>query len=258
MDYLKIGSKKFQSRLIVGSGKYKNLQETADATKASGAEIITVAIRRMNIGQSKTEANILHYIDPDKFTLLPNTAGCYDASSAVRTCLLAQELLDGHNFVKLEVIGDSKTLYPDVKETLVAAEELVKRDFEVLAYTTDDPIIARDLEKIGCAAVMPLASPIGSGMGIQNELTIKTIVENSQVPIIVDAGLGTASDASEAMEFGCDAVLVNSAIAGAANPLLMAEAMAAATYAGRLAFLAGRMKKNFYAEPSSPIEGKID
>lgn len=258
MDYLKIGSKKFHSRLLVGSGKYKSLQQTADATKASGAEIITVAMRRMNMGQKKNEANLLDFIDPDEYTLLPNTAGCYDASSAVRTCLLAQELLDGHNFIKLEVIGDSKTLYPDVRETLIAAEQLVKRDFEVLAYTTDDPIIARDLEKVGCAAVMPLASPIGSGMGIQNEFTIRTIVENSQVPIIVDAGLGTASDASEAMEIGCDAVLVNSAIAGAANPLLMAKAMAAATHAGRLAFLAGRIEKKIGAEPSSPIEGKID
>lgn len=258
MDNLKIGSRQFQSRLIVGSGKYKSLEETASATNASGAEIITIAIRRMNIGQSKTEPNILDYIDPDRYTLLPNTAGCYDAASAVRTCLLAQELLDGHNFVKLEVIGDQETLYPDVRETITAAEELLKRDFEVLAYTTDDPIIAKNLEKIGCVAVMPLASPIGSGLGIQNEFAIKTIVENAAVPIIVDAGLGTASDASEAMEFGCDAVLVNSAIAKAKQPILMAEAMAFATRAGRLAYLAGRMEKKFTAEPSSPSEGKID
>ncbi len=258
MDYLKIGSRQFRSRLIVGSGKYKSLKETASATKASGSEIITVAIRRMNIGQSKTEPNILEYIDPNRYTLLPNTAGCFDAASAVRTCLLAQELLGGHNFVKLEVIGDQKTLFPDVRETIIAAEELIKRDFEVLAYTTDDPIIAKNLEDIGCAAVMPLASPIGSGLGIQNEFTIKTIIENGQVPIIVDAGLGTASDASEAMEFGCDAVLVNSAIAMAKNPILMAEAMASATRAGRLAYLAGRMEKKYNAEPSSPNEGTID
>ncbi len=258
MDYLKIGSREFRSRLIVGSGKYKSLEETADATKASGAEIITVAIRRMNIGQSRTEPNILEYIDPNQYTLLPNTAGCYDAASAVRTCLLAQELLDGHNFVKLEVIGDKKTLFPDVRETIIAAEELLKRNFEVLAYTTDDPIIAKNLEVIGCAAVMPLASPIGSGLGIQNEYTIKTIIENAQVPIIIDAGLGTASDASQAMEFGCDAVLVNSAIAKSKQPILMAEAMAAATRAGRLAYLAGRMEKKYNAEPSSPNEGKID
>ena len=258
MDYLKIGSRQFRSRLIVGSGKYKSLKETASATKASGSEIITVAIRRMNIGQSKTEPNILEYIDPNRYTLLPNTAGCFDAASAVRTCLLAQELLGGHNFVKLEVIGDQKTLFPDVRETIIAAEELIKRDFEVLAYTTDDPIIAKNLEDIGCAAVMPLASPIGSGLGIQNEFTIKTIIENGQVPIIVDAGIGTASDASEAMEFGCDAVLVNSAIAMAKNPILMAEAMASATRAGRLAYLAGRMEKKYNAEPSSPNEGTID
>ncbi|MEC8147301.1 MAG: thiazole synthase [Pseudomonadota bacterium] len=258
MEKLKIGSRTFQSRLIVGSGKYKDLQETADATKASEAEIITLAIRRMNIGQSKADPNILDFIDPNQYTLLPNTAGCYDADSAVRTCLLAQELLDGHNFIKLEVIGDEKTLYPNVRETIKAAEELLKRDFEVLAYTTDDPIIAKNLEEVGCAAVMPLASPIGSGMGIQNEFTIRTIVENSNIPIIVDAGIGTASDASKAMELGCDAVLVNSAIAKAKNPLMMAEAMAVATRAGRLAFLAGRMEKMSNARPSSPIEGKID
>ena len=257
MDNLKIGSRQFQSRLIVGSGKYKSLEETASATNASGAQIITIAIRRMNIGQSKTEPNILDYIDPDRYTLLPNTAGCYDAASAVRTCLLAQELLDGHNFVKLEVIGDQETLYPDVRETITAAEELLKRDFEVLAYTTDDPIIAKNLEEIGCAAVMPLASPIGSGLGILNKVNIKIIRKQTKLPLIIDAGIGQASDATIAMELGCDGVLVNSAIANAKKPVLMAKAFKDAVISGRNSFLAGRMEKNYFASPSSPTKGLI-
>ena len=241
MDNLKIGSRQFQSRLIVGSGKYKSLEETASATNASGAEIITIAIRRMNIGQSKTEPIIRLYrfrsiyIASKYCWLLRCRISC-------KNVFASPELLDGHNFVKLEVIGDQETLYPDVRETILAAEELLKLDFEVLAYTTDDPIIAKNLEDWLCGCYAS-SLPIGSGLGIQNEFAIKTIVENAAVPIIVDAGLGTASDASEAMEFGCDAVLVNSAIAKAKQPILMAEAMASATRAGRLAYLAGRMEK---------------
>lgn len=256
-DQLQIGEQSFSSRLLVGTGKYKDMQESSEAIKASGAQIVTVAVRRTNIGQTKGEPNLLDVISPDEFTILPNTAGCYDAKSAVRTCKLARELLDGKDLVKLEVLGDQKTLFPDVTETLVAAEELIADGFKVMVYTSDDPILAQRLEKMGCVAVMPLAAPIGSGLGICNPYNIKIILENAAVPIIVDAGVGTASDASIAMELGCEGVLMNTAIAAAQKPVLMASAMKKAVEAGREAFLAGRMGKKLYASASSPVEGLI-
>ncbi len=254
-DPLIIAGKSYNSRLLVGSGKYKDLQETQAATEASGAEIITVAIRRTNIGQNPGEPNLLDVVPPEKYTILPNTAGCYTAEDAVRTCRMARELLDGHDLVKLEVLGDEKTLFPDIVATLQAAELLVKDGFKVMVYTNDDPIIAKRLEEIGCVAVMPLAAPIGSGLGIRNPYNILTIVENAKVPILVDAGVGTASDAAVAMELGCDGVLMNTAIAAAKNPVLMASAMKKAIEAGREAFLAGRMPRKRYASASSPIDG---
>jgi thiazole synthase len=254
-DGFVIAGKTYHSRLLTGSGKYKDLEETRLATEASGAEIITVAIRRTNIGQNPDEPNLLDVVPPSKYTILPNTAGCYTAEDAVRTCRLARELLDGHKLVKLEVLGDEKTLYPDVTATLQAAEILVKDDFDVMVYTSDDPILARRLEEIGCCAVMPLAAPIGSGLGIQNKYNLRTIIENANVPILVDAGVGTASDAAIAMELGCDGVLMNTAIAGAKHPVLMASAMKKAIEAGREAYLAGRIPRKRYASASSPIEG---
>ncbi|TVQ71788.1 MAG: thiazole synthase [Chromatiaceae bacterium] len=254
-DALIIGGTTYRSRLLVGTGKYKDLDETRDAIEASGAEIVTVAIRRTNIGQNPGEPNLLDVIPPDRYTILPNTAGCYTADDAVRTCRLARELLDGHDLVKLEVLGDERTLYPDVVQTLSAAETLVADGFKVMVYTSDDPILAKRLEEIGCVAVMPLAAPIGSGLGIQNRYNVLEIVENAQVPILVDAGVGTASDAAIAMELGCDGVLMNTAIAAARNPVLMASAMRKAIEAGRESFLAGRMPKKRYASASSPLEG---
>ena len=256
-DPLIIAGKTYRSRLLVGSGKYKDLEQTREATEASGAEIITVAIRRTNIGQNKGEPNLLDVVPPSKYTILPNTAGCYTAEDAVRTCRLARELLDGHKLVKLEVLGDQKTLYPDVVATLEAAKTLVKEGFDVMVYTSDDPILCKRLEEIGCVAVMPLAAPIGSGLGIQNRYNLLTIIENAKVPIIVDAGVGTASDAAIAMELGCDGVLMNTAIAEAKNPVLMASAMRKAIEAGRDARLAGRMPRRRYASASSPLEGII-
>lgn len=254
-DSFTIGNRVFKSRLLVGSGKYKDLEETRLATEASGAEIITVAIRRTNIGQNPNEPSLLDVIDPDKYTILPNTAGCFTAEDAVRTCRLGRELLGGHNLVKLEVLADQKTLFPDVAETYGAAELLVKDGFDVMVYTNDDPIAAKRLEEIGCVAVMPLAAPIGSGLGIRNPYNILTIVENANVPILVDAGVGTASDAAIAMELGCDGVLMNTAIAAAQNPVLMASAMKKGIQAGREAFLAGRMARKRFASASSPIDG---
>ena len=256
-DKLIIAGHPYVSRLLVGTGKYKDLQETRAAIVASGAEIVTVAIRRTNIGQDKNEPNLLDVIPPSEFTILPNTAGCYSAKDAVRTCRLARELLDGHALVKLEVLGDEKTLYPNVVETLDAAAILIKEDFQVMVYTNDDPNVAKQLEEMGCVAVMPLAAPIGSGLGVRNPYNILTIVENANVPILVDAGVGTASDAAVAMELGCDGVLMNTAIAEAKDPILMASAMKHAIAAGRLAFLAGRMPKRRFASASSPIDGSI-
>ena len=252
---LVIAGKSYQSRLLVGTGKYKDNEETRLAIEASGAEIITIAIRRTNIGQNPDEPNLLDTLSPDKYTLLPNTAGCYTVKDAVRTCQLARELLNGHDLVKLEVLGDEKTLFPDVTATLEAAEILVKDGFKVMVYTNDDPLIAKRLEELGCAAVMPLAAPIGSGLGIRNPYNILTIVENANVPIIVDAGVGTASDAAIAMELGCDGILMNTAIAAAQKPVLMASAMKKAIEGGREAFLAGRMPRKRFASASSPIEG---
>jgi thiazole synthase len=254
-EKLLIGGKAYSSRLLVGTGKYKDLEETGKAIEASGAEIVTVAIRRTNIGQNKDEPSLLDVISPDKYTILPNTAGCYDVNSAIRTCQLARELLDGHTLVKLEVLGDQKTLYPDITATLKAAEILIADGFEVMVYTTDDPVMAKRFEEMGCIAVMPLAAPIGSGLGIRNPYNIRTIVENAKVPILVDAGVGTASDATIAMELGCDGVLMNTAIAEAKNPVLMASAMKKAIEAGREAYLAGRMPRRAYASASSPIDG---
>ena len=252
-----IAGRTFNSRLLVGSGKYKDLKETKLATEKSGSEIITVAIRRTNIGQNANEESLLDVISPDKYTILPNTAGCYNAKDAVRTCLLARELLDGHNLVKLEVLGDEKTLYPNIVETLDAAKTLIKESFDVMVYTSDDPIIAKELEDIGCCAIMPLGSLIGSGQGISNPFNIKLIKENSSVPVLVDAGIGCASDAARAMELGCDGVLMNSAIANANDPLIMASAMKHAIIAGRKSYLAGRMMKKAYASASSPMENLI-
>lgn len=252
-----LDGKHYRSRLIVGTGKYKDLQETGEAIAASGAEMVTVAIRRTNIGQNPGEPNLLDVISPAKYTILPNTAFCYNAADAVRTCKLARELLDGHNLVKLEVLGDEKTLYPNITETLAAAEQLIKDNFKVMVYTTDDPLIAKRLEEMGCVAVMPLGAPIGSGLGITNPYNIRLILENARVPVIVDAGVGTASDATIAMELGCDGVLMNTAIAKAKNPVLMASAMKKGVEAGREAFLAGRIAKKLYASASSPIDGLI-
>lgn len=254
-DNFTIGLKEYSSRLLVGTGKYQDLNQTKEAIETSGAQIVTVAIRRTNIGQDDTQENLLDVIDPDVYTILPNTAGCYTAKDAIRTCQLARELLGGHNLTKLEVLGDEKTLYPNVTETLKAAEVLIKDGFEVMVYTTDDPLIAKRLEEMGCVAVMPLAAPIGSGLGIRNPYNIRLIVENANVPILVDAGVGTASDAAIAMELGCDGVLMNTAIAAAAKPVLMASAMKKAVQAGREAYLAGRMNKKAYASASSPIAG---
>ena len=254
-DPLIIAGVEYHSRLLTGTGKYKDLDETRLATEAAGAQIVTVAIRRSNIGQDPSQPNLLDVLPPDRYTILPNTAGCYTAEDAVRTCRLARELLDGHKLVKLEVLGDQQTLYPDVTATLLAAEILVKDGFDVMVYTSDDPILAKRLEEIGCCAVMPLAAPIGSGLGVQNPYNILTIVENARVPILIDAGVGTASDAAFAMELGIDGVLMNTAIASAKNPVLMASAMKKAVEAGREAFRAGRIPRKRYASASSPIDG---
>ena len=258
MSSLEIAGKNYNSRLLVGTGKYKDFEETVKAIDASGAEIVTVAIRRTNIGQDATAPNILDYLSPERFTILPNTAGCYTADDAVRTCKLAREILEGHDLVKLEVLGNEKTLYPDMLETLKAAKLLVQDGFNVMVYCTDDPIQAKKLEEIGCIAIMPLASPIGSGLGIINPYNIRIILEEVKVPVIIDAGVGTASDASIAMELGCAGVLMNTAIALAKNPVLMASAMKKAIESGREAFLAGRIPRKIYGSASSPIEGVID
>lgn len=254
-DPLIIANRTFSSRLLVGTGKYKDLTQTADAIGASGSQIVTVAIRRTNIGQNQHEPNLLDVISPERYTILPNTAGCFDADSAIRTCQLARELLDGHNLVKLEVLGDEKTLYPNVTATLKSAQILVEDGFDVMVYTSDDPIVAQELESMGCVAIMPLGSLIGSGLGLLNRHTLSLIIENANVPVLVDAGVGTASDASIAMELGCDGVLMNSAIAYAQNPVLMAHAMKHAVIAGRQAFLAGRMPMRKMAVASSPQTG---
>ena len=257
-DKFLIAGKHYLSRLLVGTGKYKDIKETQTAISESGAEIVTVAIRRTNIGQDIKEESLLDFIPKEKYTYLPNTAGCYTKDDAIRTLRLARELLDGHNLVKLEVLGDPNTLYPNVVETVEAAKVLIKEGFDVMVYTSDDPIIAKQLEDIGCCAIMPLASLIGSGMGILNPHNLEIIIDNAKVPVIVDAGVGTASDAVIAMELGCDGVLMNTAIAAADNPILMAAAMKKAIESGREAFLAGRMKKKFYqADPSSPTSGLI-
>ncbi len=256
-DALVIAGKPYRSRLLTGTGKYRDLDETRRATEAAAAEIVTVAIRRVNIGQDPGEPNLLDVLPPDRYTILPNTAGCYTADEAVRTCRLARELLDGHSLVKLEVLGDQRTLYPDVVQTLAAAETLVADGFDVMVYTSDDPILCRRLAEIGCVAVMPLAAPIGSGLGVQNRYNLMEIVENATVPIIVDAGVGTASDAAVAMELGCHGVLMNTAIAGAKDPVRMARAMRLAVEAGRDAFLAGRIPRKRYASASSPVDGLV-
>jgi thiazole synthase len=255
-DSFKIAGREFNSRLIIGTGKYASFEQNLHALEASGAEIITVALRRVNV-MKKSEPKLQDFIDPKKYVYLPNTAGCYSADDAVRTLRLAREA-GGWDLVKLEVIGDEKTLYPDMEETLVAAKTLIKEGFEVMVYCTDDPLFARKLEDIGCCAIMPLAAPIGSGLGIQNKINVQIIKENAKVPVLVDAGVGTASDATIAMELGCDGVLMNTAIAEAKYPVLMAESMKNAVLSGRQAFLAGRMEKRKYADPSSPIEGLID
>ena len=252
-----IGQRKFSSRLLVGTGKYRDFEQTKLAIEASGAEIVTVALRRTNIGQESDQPNLLDYIPVSEYTILPNTAGCFSCDDAVRVCRLGRELLDGHNLVKLEVLADKTTLFPNVLETIKAAEILVKDGFEVMVYTNDDPIIAKQLEDIGCVSIMPLAAPIGSGLGIRNPYNIVTIIENANVPVLVDAGVGTASDAAIAMELGCDGVLMNTAIAEAGHPIAMASAMNHAIVAGRLAYLAGRMPKRRFASASSPIEDTI-
>jgi len=252
---LEIAGKQYHSRLLVGTGKYKDMEQTRLALEASGAEIVTVAVRRSNIGQNPDEPNLLDIITPDKYTILPNTAGCYTADDAVRTCKLARELLDGHDLVKLEVLADEKNLFPDVRQTLKAAEVLVKDGFKVMVYTSDDLLIAKELEQIGCVSVMPLAAPIGSGLGVRNPYNIRFIIEELKCPVLVDAGVGTASDSAVAMELGCDGVLMNTAIAAAKNPVLMASAMKKAIEAGREAYLAGRMPRKRYASASSPVDG---
>ena len=254
-DPLVIAGKSFQSRLLVGTGKYRDMAETRRAVEASGAEIITVAIRRTNIGQNPKEPSLLDVLPPTKYTYLPNTAGCYSAEEAVRTCRVARELLDGHDLVKLEVLGDEKTLYPDMPATLRAAEILIHDGFKVMVYCSDDPIMARRLAEMGCVAVMPLAAPIGSGLGIRNPYNIRFILEEAKVPVLVDAGVGTASDAAIAMELGCDGVLMNTAIAQAQDPVLMASAMKKAVEAGREAYRAGRMPRKQYGSASSPLGG---
>ena len=256
-DPLRIGKRQFHSRLLTGTGKFKDLTETRLATEAAGSEIVTFAVRRTNFRNEAGQPSLLDILPTERFTLLPNTAGCYDATEAVRTCLLARELLDGHNLVKLEVLGDERTLFPNVIETLKAATQLVAAGFEVMAYTSDDPVVARQLQELGCVAVMPLAAPIGSGLGVQNRFTLMDIVENAKVPIIVDAGVGTASDAALAMELGCDGVLMNSAIAGAKHPVLMARAMRAAVQAGRDAYRAGRIPRRRHASATSPLDGLV-
>src|SRR5476649_1669396 len=252
-----LAGRTFQSRLLVGTGKYVDMEQTRLAIEASGAEIVTVAVRRTNLGQNPGEPNLLDILPPDRYTILPNTAGCYDAIEAVRTCRLARELLDGRNLVKLEVLADQKTLFPNVIETLKAAEVLIKDGFDVMVYTSDDPIIARELEAIGCVAIMALASLIGSGMGILNPWNLRLIIEQSKVPVLVDAGVGTASDAAIAIELGCDGVLMNTAIAGARDPVRMARAMRLGVQAGREAYLAGRIPKRHAASPSSPMAGRL-
>jgi thiazole synthase len=257
-DLLNIAGKSYQSRLLVGTGKYQDFKQTRAAIDASGAEIVTVAIRRTNIGQTKGEPSLLDFLPPDQFTYLPNTAGCYSAEDAIRTLRLARELLDGHTLVKLEVLGDPNTLYPNMIETIAAAKVLVKDGFDVMVYCSDDPIMAKQLEEIGCCAVMPLASLIGSGMGILNPWNLQIIIANANIPVLVDAGVGTASDAAIAMELGCQGVLMNTAIAAARDPIQMAGAMKKAVEAGREAYLAGRMAKKLYsASPSSPTTGLI-
>ena len=257
-DELIIAGRSFESRLLVGTGKYRDFKETRSAIEQSGSQIVTVAIRRTNIGQNEKEQSLIDFLPTEEFTYLPNTAGCYSADDAIRTLHLARELLDGHNLVKLEVLGDPKTLYPNVVETLKAATVLIKDGFDVMVYTSDDPIIAKQLEDIGCCAIMPLASLIGSGMGILNPWNLEIIIDTLSVPVIVDAGVGTASDAAIAMELGCDGVLMNTAIATARDPIMMANAMKKAIEAGREAFLAGRMSKKLYsASPSSPVSGLI-
>ncbi|MCI0748922.1 MAG: thiazole synthase [Nevskiales bacterium] len=250
---LTLAGRTYRSRLLVGTGKYKDHEQTRRAIEASGAEIVTVAIRRTNVGQNKAEPNLLDVLPPSRYTILPNTAGCYSAGEAVRICRLARELLDGHTLVKLEVLGDPRTLFPDVPATLEAAQQLIRDGFQVMVYCSDDPIAARRFAEMGCVAVMPLAAPIGSGLGIQNRYNILSIVENASVPILVDAGVGTASDAAIAMELGCDGVLMNTAIAEAGNPERMATAMKHAVLAGREAFLAGRMPRRRYASASSSV-----
>ena len=256
-DELVIGPRRFTSRLLTGTGKFRDLEETRQATEAAAAQIVTVAIRRTNIGQDPNEPNLLDVLPPERYTILPNTAGCYTVEEALRTARLGRELLDGHNLVKLEVLADQKTLFPDVLATLQATEVLVKEGFEVMVYTNDDPILARKLGDMGCVAVMPLAAPIGSGLGIRNPYNILTIVEEAKVPVLVDAGVGTASDAAVAMELGCDGVLMNTAIAGAREPVRMAHAMKLAVEAGRQAFLAGRIPRKRFASASSPLDGLI-
>lgn len=257
-DSWTVGTRQFTSRLLVGTGKYDSLDQTREAIEASGAEIVTVAIRRTNIGQNSGEASLLDYLPPQRFTYLPNSAGCYSAKDAVRTLRLGRELLDGHNLCKLEVLGDPESLYPNMEETLVAAKELVQDGFEVMVYCSDDPIYAQKLEDAGCVAIMPLASLIGSGMGILNPWNIQLIQQRVKVPVVVDAGVGTASDATVAMELGCEGVLMNTAIAKAQNPVQMARAMKLGVEAGRLAYLAGRMPRKFYtASASSPTTGLI-
>jgi thiazole synthase len=256
-DLLEIAGKSYRSRLLVGSGKYRDLAQTREATDAAAAEIITVAIRRVNIGQDPKAPSLLDVLPPSQYTILPNTAGCFNAQDAVYTLQMARELLNGHKLVKLEVLGDEKTLFPHMPETLIAAERLVRDGFDVMVYCSDDPIQARILQDIGCVAVMPLASLIGSGMGIVNPWNLSLIIEQATVPVLVDAGVGTASDAAIAMELGCDGVLMNSAIAGAQDPVLMAHAMKLAVQAGRAAYLAGRMPRRFGAFPSSPMQGRL-
>jgi len=256
-DLLSIAGKTYRSRLLVGSGKYRDLAQTREATDAAEADIITVAIRRVNIGQDPHAPSLLDVLPPSDYTILPNTAGCFNAKDAVYTLQMARELLGGHKLVKLEVLGDEKTLFPHMPETLIAAEQLVRDGFDVMVYCSDDPIQARILQEIGCVAVMPLASLIGSGMGIVNPWNLSLIIEQATVPVLVDAGVGTASDAAIAMELGCDGVLMNSAIAGARDPVLMAHAMKLAVRAGRSAYLAGRMPRRFGAFPSSPMQGRL-
>ena len=257
-DTIQVGSYTLKSRLLVGTGKYRDLDETGRAIEASGADVVTMAVRRTNLGQNPNEPNLLDVISPDRYTLLPNTAGCHTADDAVRTCRLARELLDGHQLVELEVISRSRTLYPDVVETLNAARILVNEGFEVMVYTSDDPLIAMELEAIGCVAVMPLGAPIGSGLGLQNPYNIREILDQLNVPVIVDAGVGTASDATVAMELGCEGVLMNTAIAEAKDPVKMARAMRLAVDSGRLAYEAGRMPRKRYADASSPETGLIE